>query len=93
MSRPNSFSIPRSRALHERARRVLPGGVNASARFNPVLGQALFMERGEGAYVYDVDGNRYIDFWNSHGATLLGHGHSSIVAAVQEVLERGIRGS
>jgi glutamate-1-semialdehyde 2,1-aminomutase len=48
------------------------------------------MERGEGAYVYDVDGNRHIDFWNSHGATMLGHGSPPIVAAVQDVLERGI---
>ena len=90
MSQLDDLSLSKSRALHERARRVLPGGVNASARLNPVLEQALFMDRGEGAYIYDVDGNRYIDFWNSHGATLLGHGHPAVVATVQEVLGRGI---
>jgi glutamate-1-semialdehyde 2,1-aminomutase len=50
----------------------------------------MFFDRGEGAYLYDVDGNRYIDFWNSHGASLLGHGHPAIVKAVQEVLDMGI---
>ena len=90
MSSMNEFTLDKSRALHQRARQVMPGGVNASARFNPTLEQALFLERGEGAYVYDVDGNRYIDFWNSHGASLLGHGHPAIVAAVQEVLDMGI---
>jgi len=86
----NEFTLDKSRSLHQRARRVMPGGVNASARFNPVLKQALFLERGEGAYLYDIDGNRYIDFWNSHGASLLGHGHPAIVAATQEVLDMGI---
>lgn len=90
MSRTKEFTFEKSRSLHERARKVMPGGVNASARFDPTLKQALFLQRGEGAYVYDVDGNRYIDFWNSHGASLLGHGHPAIVAAVQEVLDMGI---
>jgi len=82
--------LPHSRELWERARQVLPGGVNASARYNAVLGHALFVERGEGAYLYDVDGNRYIDYLTSHGASLLGHGHPAVAAAVQEVLARGV---
>jgi glutamate-1-semialdehyde 2,1-aminomutase len=85
-----AFDLSRSRALYERARAVMPGGVNASARFNPTLKQPLFMERGQGAYLYDVDGHRYIDYCVSHGASLLGHGHPAVVAAVQSVLARGI---
>ncbi len=89
MSKSGHFRIDKSRALYERARRVMPGGVNASARFNPALGQPLFMARGEGAYLYDVDGHRLIDYCISHGASLLGHGHPAIGAAVQEALKQG----
>ena len=84
------LSISNSLKLHKRAKKVLPGGVNASARLNPTIEQAIFMEKAEGAYVYDVDKNKYIDFWNSHGATFLGHGHPAIVKAVNEILEIGI---
>jgi glutamate-1-semialdehyde 2,1-aminomutase len=79
-----------SEALYERARHVMPGGVNASARLNPALGHPLFFERGEGAYLFDVDGNRYIDYCVSHGASLLGHGHPAVVAAVTEAAQRGV---
>jgi glutamate-1-semialdehyde 2,1-aminomutase len=68
----------------------MPGGVNASARVNEALGHPLFFERGEGAYLYDVDGHRYIDYCTSHGASLLGHGHPAIVNAVQEALSMGV---
>jgi glutamate-1-semialdehyde 2,1-aminomutase len=67
----------------------MPGGVNASARMNPALGHPLFFERGEGAYLYDVDGHRYIDYCTSHGASLLGHGHPAVTAAVQKALAMG----
>jgi len=90
MSMSSTLSLDSSRALHERARRVIPGGVNASARLNPALGHPLFVERGEGAYLYDVDGHRYIDYCMSHGATLVGHGHPAIVAAVQDALRMGV---
>jgi glutamate-1-semialdehyde 2,1-aminomutase len=86
----NDLSLNKSLALYERAKRVMPGGVTASARLNPVLKHALFMHHGQGAYVYDVDGHRYIDYCLSHGASLLGHGHPAIVAAVQEALQMGI---
>ena len=89
MSMTDTLVLDKSRALYQRARCVMPGGVNASARFNPALGQPLFMQRGQGAYLYDVDGHRYIDYCISHGASLLGHGHSAIAAAVQEALEMG----
>ena len=87
MSTP--FTLDKTRVLWERANRVMPGGVNASARMNNALGHPLFFERGEGAYLYDVDGYRYIDYCTSHGASLLGHGHPAITAAVQDVLAVG----
>jgi len=89
MSSIDGLALDRTRALWERARTVMPGGVNASARMNPALGHPLFMQRGEGAYLFDVDGNRYIDYCISHGASLLGHGHPAITAAVEQALEIG----
>ena len=80
MAAAKRFTLGKSLALWERARGIMPGGVNASARHNPALGHALFMQRGEGAYLYDVDGNRYIDYCTSHGASLLGHGHAGVLA-------------
>jgi len=68
----------------------MPGGVNASARHNPALGHPLFMQRGEGAYLFDVDGRRYIDYCMSHGASLLGHGPPAVLSAVQEALDMGL---
>lgn len=76
--------------LYERARRVLPGGVTAGARANRALGRPFYVERGEGAYVFDPDGRRYVDVCLSNGASLLGHGHPAIVAAVQRALSLGL---
>lgn len=84
-----SFTFDNSRALWCRASEVMPGGVNASARMNTALGHPLFFQRGEGPYLYDVDGHRYIDYCISHGASLLGHGHPAITTAVQEAMTRG----
>jgi glutamate-1-semialdehyde 2,1-aminomutase len=86
---PEPFTLHASRTLWERARDVMPGGVNASARMNKALGHPLFFQRGEGAYLFDVDGHRYIDYCISHGASLLGHGHPAITAAVQHALSMG----
>ncbi len=90
MKAPNAFPLTKSETLHRRAQAVMPGGVNASARYNPALEGPLFMARGEGAYLYDVDGHRYIDYCVSHGASLLGHGHPAVVAAVNEAMARGV---
>ncbi|MCJ7550986.1 MAG: aspartate aminotransferase family protein [Anaerolineae bacterium] len=89
MSGIDGLALAQTRALWERARTVMPGGVNASARMNSALGHPLFMQRGEGAYLFDVDGNRYIDYCISHGASLLGHGHPAITAAVDQALGVG----
>ncbi len=90
MTTGEAITLEGSQALYRRAGEVMPGGVNASARMNPALGHPLFFERGEGAYLYDVDGNRYIDYCVSHGASLLGHGHPAVVEAVSEAARRGV---
>ncbi len=80
----------KSRDNFERACRVIPGGVNSPARaFGGVGGAPLFIERGEGANLYDVDGNRLLDYVASWGPHILGHGHPAVVAAVRQALECG----
>jgi glutamate-1-semialdehyde 2,1-aminomutase len=69
---------------------VLPGGVNSPARaFGAVGGQPLFIARGEGPYLYDLDGNQYLDYIGSWGPLILGHAHPRVVRAVEEALRRG----
>src|SRR6188474_2637862 len=80
----------RSQAAFARAKELIPGGVNSPARaFGGVGGEPLLVERGEGAYLFDIDGNRLIDFVGSWGPHLLGHRHPAVIAAVQQALERG----
>jgi glutamate-1-semialdehyde 2,1-aminomutase len=80
----------KSRALFEKAQAVIPGGVNSPARaFRSVGGDPVFMERGEGSHIFDVDGNRYIDYVGSWGPLLLGHRHPEVLKALREVLETG----
>src|SRR5512142_2703331 len=81
-----------SQRMFARAQQVLPGGVDSPVRaFRSVGGEPLFIERGEGAYVYDVDGNRYIDYVGSWGPLILGHAHPSVVEAVTRAAQRGTR--
>jgi glutamate-1-semialdehyde 2,1-aminomutase len=80
----------KSHAAFARAQQLMPGGVNSPARaFGGVGGEPLFFRRGEGAYLYDVDGNRYIDFIGSWGPMILGHAHPVVTAAVEEAARRG----
>jgi glutamate-1-semialdehyde 2,1-aminomutase len=73
-----------------RANRVIPGGVNSPARaFGAVGGQPIFIARGEGSYLYDLDGNRYLDYVGSWGPLILGHAHPRVVQAVEEALRYG----
>jgi glutamate-1-semialdehyde 2,1-aminomutase len=82
--------IDRSIELFAAAERLLPGGVDSPVRaFKAVGGQPLFIDRGEGAYLVDVDGNRYIDYVLSWGPLVLGHAHPHVVAAVQRAAARG----
>jgi glutamate-1-semialdehyde 2,1-aminomutase len=80
----------RSREAFERAIRVIPGGVNSPARaFGAVGGHPIFIARGEGPYLYDLDGNQYLDFVGSWGPLILGHAHARIVRAIEEAAHRG----
>ena len=80
----------RSAALYERALKVLPGGVNSPVRAMRSIGRdPLFIERGEGPYVWDADGNRYVDWVCSWGPLILGHGHPQVVEAVALAAGRG----
>jgi glutamate-1-semialdehyde 2,1-aminomutase len=84
--------LSRSKSLEEfaRARRVIPGGVNSPARaFGGVGGEPLFIERGEGPHLFDVDGNRFIDYVGSWGPHILGHRHPDVMAAIERALARG----
>jgi glutamate-1-semialdehyde 2,1-aminomutase len=82
--------VTRSDDLFERARRVIPGGVNSPVRaFGAVGGTPRFAVRGEGAYVIDAGGNRYVDLVQSWGALLFGHARKEIVEASVAAAERG----
>ena len=79
-----------SEALFDEASRLLPGGVSSPVRaFRAVGGVPVFVERGEGAYLVDVDGNRYVDYVLSFGPLILGHAHPRVVAALEEAVRRG----
>jgi glutamate-1-semialdehyde 2,1-aminomutase len=80
----------RSAAAFARALQLMPGGVNSPARaFGAVGGTPLFIDRADGAYLFDVDGNRYIDYVGSWGPMILGHRHPEVVEAIERALARG----
>ena len=79
------MNINNSIKLFTEAQKLFPGGVNSPVRaFRAVGGQPLFIEHGEGPYLYDVDGNRYIDYVLSWGPLITGHAHPKVVQAIQE---------
>ncbi|MCB0192306.1 MAG: glutamate-1-semialdehyde 2,1-aminomutase [Anaerolineae bacterium] len=84
------MNIEKSVKLFEEAQKVIPGGVNSPARaFGAVGGQPIFIDHAEGAFMWDVDGNRYVDYVLSWGPLILGHAHPDVVAAVQKSATRG----
>lgn len=84
------MNIDRSTELFAEAQRLLPGGVDSPVRaFRAVGGQPLFIDRAEGAYLIDVDGNRFIDYVLSWGPLILGHAHPRVVKAISEAAARG----
>src|SRR5574344_2094822 len=86
-----SESTMRSARLFDQARHSIPGGVNSPVRaFNGVGGTPRFIARADGAYLYDVDGQRYIDYIGSWGPMLLGHNHPKIKQAVLAAVEQGL---
>ncbi|GAB2506866.1 glutamate-1-semialdehyde 2,1-aminomutase [Lysobacter humi (ex Lee et al. 2017)] len=81
----------RSQHLFERACDLLPGGVNSPVRaFKSVGGTPFFAERAEGAYLHDVDGNRYVDYVGSWGPMIAGHTHPQVLGAVERVMRNGL---
>lgn len=84
------MNITKSITLFQEAKNLLPGGVDSPVRaFRAVGGQPLFIERGEGPYLYDVDGNRYIDYVLSWGPLITGHAHPKVIEAVQQAAVKG----
>lgn len=84
------MNINKSISLFQEAQKLFPGGVNSPVRaFRAVGGQPLFIERGEGPYLYDVDGNRYIDYVLSWGPLITGHAHPKVMKAIQDAAVKG----
>ncbi|MDM8520666.1 glutamate-1-semialdehyde 2,1-aminomutase [Anaerolineales bacterium HSG6] len=84
------MNISKSKELFQAAQELIPGGVNSPARaFGGVGGQPIFIDHAEGPYLYDVDGNRYIDYVLSWGPLVLGHAAPRVVKAVQEAATKG----
>ena len=90
MTSLHSPDSSRNAALFERAKQLIPGGVNSPVRaFKAVGGTPRFVQRAQGAYFWDADGQRYIDYIGSWGPMILGHGHPAVVEAVQRALLDG----
>ncbi len=80
-----------SEALFAQAKTVIPGGVNSPVRaFNGVGGSPIFFARGKGAYLFDADGKKYIDYVSSWGSMILGHANQAVIDAVKATLENGL---
>ncbi len=83
--------MTKSAELFQQARKTIPGGVNSPVRaFNGVGGDPIFIERADGAYIYDADGKAYIDYVGSWGPMILGHNHPSIRDAVIAAAQNGL---
>ena len=86
-----SHSTARSLELFRQAQQVIPGGVNSPVRaFKAVGGTPRFIARAQGAYLWDADGNRLLDYIGSWGPMILGHNHPAVMAAIQEALSEGL---
>ncbi len=80
-----TMNISKSEALFSRAKAAIPGGVNSPVRaFKSVGGNPIFIKSAKGAYLFDEDGNRYIDYINSWGPMILGHAHEPVIKAIQQ---------
>src|ERR1700716_4407799 len=87
---PASLTDTRSTELYQRALELLPGGVNSPVRAMRAIGRdPIFVSRGVGAELFDVDGNRYVDYVCSWGPLIHGHAHPEIVAALERAAEAG----
>jgi len=89
LSKPE-YALPKSHEAFQRACKVIPGGVNSPARaFGAVGGEPPFMAMADGAYLFDIDGHKYIDYIGSWGPMILGHAHPEVRSAVVSALELG----
>jgi len=89
-STANERSYTNSHAAFAQAKTLMPGGVNSPARaFGAVGGEPIFIDRAEGAYLYDIDGNRYIDYIGSWGPMILGHAYPPVVEAINRAAAGG----
>lgn len=79
--------FPRSKALFERARKVMPRGVSHDQWYADPF--PLYMSRAKGSHLWDIDGNEYVDYYGGHGGKMLGHAPPAVVAAVQDQIEKG----
>ncbi len=85
-----AVSGPTNESLYQRGLRVIPGGVNSPVRaFRSVGGTPYFVQRAQGAYVWDVEGRRFVDYVQSYGASILGHANPAVISAVREAAGRG----
>lgn len=85
------MNYDQSHALFTRAQKLLPGGVNSPVRaFKSVGGEPFFVQRADGPYLYDVDGNRYIDYVGSWGPMIVGHNHPAVRQAVKHAINNGL---
>lgn len=85
-----SFVDKKSRQAFAKAQKFIPGGVNSPVRaFKSVGRDPVFIDRGEGAHLWDIDGNRYLDFVGSWGPLIVGHAHPDVVEVIKRVAERG----
>ena len=84
------LTLENSQREYARAKSLMPGGVNSAARaFGAVGGEPIVFERGQGPYLYDIDGNRYLDYIGSWGPMILGHQYPAVVEAVHAAVDRG----
>jgi len=85
------YSMSNSRRLFSEAKQLLPGGVNSPVRsFSKVGGQPLFIKKAKGAFLFDEDNNKFIDYIGSWGPMILGHAHESVISSVKAAVDSGL---
>lgn len=85
-----SFKTLKSQEIFANAQRLMPGGVSSPVRaFKSVGGQPIVVDRVKGAYLWDVDGNQYIDYVGTWGPAICGHAHPEVIKALHDALDKG----
>ena len=90
MASTTSFTTSKSEEIFTAAQKLMPGGVSSPVRaFKSVGGQPIVFDRVKGAYIWDVDDNKYIDYVGTWGPAICGHAHPEVIEALHEALEKG----